>query len=149
MPCITMWKFYTSPHMTKWNNFFWSWIIMRWLSWEVEACTLLKRWLSSFLCAGASFLTHLKPHSWSSVLLFQQKPWSLSFLYWVDQKVRPALGKTKLHFSFSPRTLMNSVFTNWMNFLAIPIFLQRLLNQSTKLFWSYNLPFPEPGWRNL
>ena len=35
----------------------------------------------SFLCAVASFLTHLESHSWSSELFFHQKPWLLPFLY--------------------------------------------------------------------
>ena len=41
--------------------------------------------------------------------------------YWVGQKVCLVLSKNKTHFSFSPRTVLNNIFTNRMNFLANPI----------------------------
>ena len=37
---------------------------------------------------------------------------------WVGQNVNLVLNTNKTHFSFSPRTVLNNIFTNQMNFLA-------------------------------
>ena len=42
-------------------------------------------------------------------------------MYWVGQKVHLVLSKNKRYFSFSTRTLLNSIFTDPVNFMANPI----------------------------
>ena len=53
-----------------------------------------------------------KPFWHRMVPWWTQRKW----LLWVGQKVHSVLSKNKnTYFSFSPRTLLNSIFTNWRN----------------------------------
>ena len=53
--------------------------------------------------------------------------------YWTGQKVHPVLSKNKIHtFSYTPRNVLNNIFTTWMNFLANPIYMVQLQLKTRK-----------------
>ena len=53
--------------------------------------------------------------------------------YWTGQKVHSVLSKKKIHtFSYAPRTVLNNIFTIWMNFLANPIYMIQLQLKNRK-----------------